>query len=154
RRTWRAVGARAAAAAALAAILAAAGACAPAGAKYPEVRAVDGTVSLEAADVAAGSVRFFTFRDDAGRAADFFIYRDSGGTVRAAFDACRTCARWKKGYRLEGGKMVCIKCGMRFELDTLPTGIGSCVPVAVPVERTGGRLVIAAKALEEGERYF
>jgi uncharacterized membrane protein len=148
-------GRRAAAARCLAALALAAGAsCGPARAKYPEVRALDGAVSVANADVGAGAARFFTFRDASGRTADFFVYRDSGGAVRAALDACRTCARWKKGYRLEGGRVVCVKCGMRFEVDSLATGIGSCVPVALPVERAGERLLIAAAALEEGTRYF
>ena len=74
-------------------------------------------------DLATGGARFFTFRDHSGRTADFFVYRESGGATRAALDACRTCARWRKGYRLEGGKMVCIYCGMHYDIDTLAKGI-------------------------------
>jgi len=134
--------------------LAAASGCMRSRAKYPEVRALDGTVSVVTEEIAAGGARFFTFRDRSGRTADFFVYRESGGTARAALDACRTCARWKKGYRLEGDRMVCIYCGMRFELDHLADGIGSCVPIALPVSRGGDRIHIAAEALEEGLRYF
>jgi uncharacterized membrane protein len=123
-------------------------------AKYPEVRALDGTVSIVTEDLAAGSARFFTFRDHSGRTADFFVYRESGGAARAALDACRTCARWKKGYRPEGGRMVCIYCGMRFDIDTLSKGIGSCVPIALPASQAGERIHIAAEGLEEGVRYF
>jgi uncharacterized membrane protein len=123
-------------------------------AKYPEVRALDGTVSIVTEDLAAGSARFYTFRDRSGRTADFFVYRESGGATRAALDSCRTCARWKKGYRLEGGKMVCIYCGMRFDLDTLAKGIGSCIPIALPVSPAGDRIHVAAEGLEEGLRYF
>jgi uncharacterized membrane protein len=128
--------------------------CARGRAKYPEVRALEGTVSIVTEDLAAGSARFFTFRDHSGKTADFFVYRESGGTARAALDACRTCARWKKGYRLEGGTMVCIYCGMQYDIDTLAKGIGSCVPIALPVTPAGDRLQIAAEALEEGLRYF
>jgi uncharacterized membrane protein len=118
------------------------------------VRALDGTVSILTGDLAAGSARFFTFRGESGKTADFFVYRESGGDTHAALDACRTCARWKKGYRLEGGRMVCIYCGMRFEIDALAGGIGSCVPIALPAGRAADRLLIAAEALEEGVRYF
>jgi uncharacterized membrane protein len=134
--------------------LACAGSCTRGRAKYPEVRALDGTVSVVTADLAAGDARFFTFRGASGRTADFFVYRESSGAARAALDACRTCARWKKGYRLEGTRMVCIYCGMRFELDHLTEGIGSCVPIALPVTPAGDRIRIAAEALEEGLRYF
>lgn len=151
----RARGALLAVAAALfLAALAPAWGCSPRGAKYPEVRALNGTVSVVVQELAAGSVRFLTFRDASGRTADFFVYRESGGTARAALDACRTCARFRKGYRLEDGQVVCVYCGMRYELDRLAEGIGSCVPIALPVARTGDRLHIAAEALEEGLRYF
>ena len=128
--------------------------CARGGTKYPEVRALDGAVSVVTADLPAGSARFFTFRDRTGRTADFFVYRESGGTARAALDACRTCARFRKGYRLESGRMLCIYCGMRFEIDALATGSGSCIPIALPVEHASDRVHIAAEALEEGVRYF
>ena len=134
--------------------LAAAAGCGRGGARYPEVRALDGAVSVVTADLPAGSARFFTFRDRTGRTADFFVYRESGGTARAALDACRTCARFRKGYRLESGRMLCIHCGMRFEIDALATGSGSCVPIALPVERAPDRVHIAAEGLEEGVRYF
>lgn len=149
-------GTRAARAALCLAILAFIGAvgCERSHAKYPEVRALDGTVSIVTADLAAGSARFFSFRDVSGKTVDFFVYRESGGATHAALDACRTCARWKKGYRLEGDRMVCIYCGMRFELDYLADGIGSCVPIALPVATADDRLHIAAEALEEGSRYF
>ena len=128
--------------------------CARGGAKYPEVRALEGTVSVVTADLPVGAARFFTFRGASGRTADFFVYRESGGTARAALDACRTCARFKKGYRLEGGRMVCVYCGMRFDIDALATGSGSCVPIALPVEHAPDRVHIAAGGLEEGIRYF
>ena len=152
----RTTGARAAPAAlCLAALaLAAISGCARGGAKYPEVRALDGTVSIVTADLPAGAARFFTFRDASGRTADFFVYRESGGTARAALDACRTCARFRKGYRLQDGRMVCISCKRRFEIDALATGSGSCVPIALPVEHASDRVHIAAEALEEGVRYF
>lgn len=134
--------------------LAAPAGCARGRARYPEVRALDGRVSIVTADLAPGGARFFTFRDASGRTADFFVYRESGGATRAALDACRTCARWKKGYRLEGDRVLCVYCGMRFELDHLAEGIGSCVPIALPVAPAGDRLHIAAEALEDGLRYF
>jgi uncharacterized membrane protein len=134
--------------------LAGAPGCTRGRAKYPEVRALDGTVSIVTEDLSVGNARFFSFRDQAGRTADFFVYRESGGTAHAALDACRTCARFKKGYRLEGGRMVCVYCGMRFEIDALATGSGSCVPIALPVERAPDRVHIAAEVLEEGVRYF
>jgi uncharacterized membrane protein len=134
--------------------LAGAAGCARGQAKYPEAHSHEGAVAVEVGGIEAGAARFFTFRAPSGKTADFFVYRESGGQAHAALDACRTCFRWKKGYRLEGGKMVCIYCGMRFGLDTLAEGIGSCVPIALQTVRDGSRLVIPVGELEEGLRYF
>ena len=53
----------------------------------------------------------------------------------AVLDACRTCYRWKKGYALDGKEVVCLKCDMRFKLDSLAQGTGSCVPIALKTEQ-------------------
>jgi len=72
----------------------------------------------------------------------------------AVLDACRTCYRWKKGYVLDGKEVVCLKCDMRFKLDSLAQGTGSCVPVALNTEQRGGILIIPVTELEAGARFF
>ena len=57
----------------------------------------------------------------------------------AVLDACRTCYRWKKGYVLDGKEVVCLKCDMRFKLDGLAQGTGSCVPIALKTEQRRDR---------------
>ena len=53
----------------------------------------------------------------------------------AVLDACRTCYRWKKGYALDGREVVCLKCDMRFKLDSLAQGPG---PVSRYTDRPSG----------------
>jgi uncharacterized membrane protein len=72
----------------------------------------------------------------------------------AVLDACRTCYRWKRGYALDGKEVVCLKCDMRFKLDDLAQGSGSCVPVALQAQQRGETLIIPVTELEEGARFF
>lgn len=122
--------------------------------KYPELRARGGEVTVDIAGIAAGSGSFHTYRAGAGKRVDFFVYRDGAGAPHAVLDACRTCYRWRKGYLLSRGEVVCIKCDMVFKLDDLEKGTGSCVPIHVDAERRGETLVIPAAKLEAGARYF
>lgn len=122
--------------------------------KYPEVRARDAEVVVSLDGVEAGSGRFLTYRAAEGKRVDFFVYRDSAGGAHAVLDACRTCYRWKKGYVRVGDEVVCVKCDMRFKIDGLAQGSGSCVPIQVRSTRRGGSLVIPAAELEAGARYF
>jgi uncharacterized membrane protein len=130
------------------------GGCAQETTKYPEMRARDGVVAVDLSGIDPESGRFHTYRSNSGKKVDFFVYRESSGVPRAVLDACRTCFRWKKGYALEGKEVVCIKCDMRFKLDNLAQGTGSCVPVALKAESRGSALLIPITELETGARLF
>jgi len=123
-------------------------------AKYQELLAVDGVVTVDLSGIGAESGRFHTYRSTSGKTVDHFIYRDGARVPHAVLDACRTCYRWKKGYVLEGMEVVCLKCDMRFKLDALAQGVGSCVPIALKTEQRGDTLIIPAAELEAGSRFF
>jgi uncharacterized membrane protein len=139
---------------ALCGVLALAASCGSAKPERPTVQASGDTVRIDLAPIAPASGRFFSYRTDAGGRVDLFVYRESSGEARAVLDACSDCYRWHKGYRLEDGTLVCVKCGMRFSIDELRDGIGGCVPVALPSTRSGDLLEIPVAALEAGARYF
>ena len=122
--------------------------------KYPELRARDEHVAVDLAGINPESGRFFTYRSRSDKRVDFFIYRESSGVPHAVLDACRACYRWKKGYVLDGREVVCLKCDMRFKLDSLARGTGSCVPVALTTEQRGGLLIVPVAELEAGARFF
>lgn len=122
--------------------------------KYPEVHTRDGVVTVELAGIGAGGGRFHSYRSASGKMVDLLVYRDSAGAPHAVLDACRTCYRWKKGYLLDGPEVVCVKCDMRFKLDGLAQGTGSCVPIQLTSEPRGTSLAIPAPELEAGARYF
>lgn len=122
--------------------------------KYPEQVAKNALVTVDISLVGSSDGRFYTYRADSGKNVEFFIYRESSGVPRAVLDACRQCYRWKKGYLLEGKQVVCVKCDMRFDLDGLAQGTGSCVPIRVRSEERQGALVIPVSELEAASRFF
>lgn len=122
--------------------------------KYPEMRPRAGIGTINLSGIGVESGRFHTYRSDSGRKVDFFVYRESSGVPHAVLDACRTCYRWKKGYALDGREVVCLKCEMRFRLDGLAQGTGSCVPIALKTEQRGDSLLIPVTELEAGVRFF
>jgi len=128
--------------------------CARNTSKYPELRARDGSVAVDLSGIGAESGSFHTYRADSGKKVNFFVYRESSGAPHAVLDACRTCYRWKKGYILDGKEVVCLKCDIRFKLDSLAQGTGSCVPIALTTEERGLTLIIPVAELEAGARFF
>ena len=128
--------------------------CARNTSKYEELRARDGSVAVDLSGIGAESGRFHTYRADSGKKVNFFVYRESSGVSHAVLDACRTCYRWKKGYVLDGKEVVCLKCDMRFKLDSLAQGAGSCVPIVLTAEQRGSTMIVPVAELEAGARFF
>ena len=121
---------------------------------YPVLQEKGGLIRVDVSTMESGSCRFFSYPAKSGRNVDYIVYKDSAGTARATLDACRTCYRWRRGYRPEGNEIVCTKCDMRFPFDRLAEGTGSCVPIRLPASVEGETLVLSASDLEEGARYF
>jgi uncharacterized membrane protein len=121
---------------------------------YPVPLEKEGLIRVDISAMSSGSCRFFTYPSRSGRNVNYMVCKDSAGKARVSLDACRTCYRWRKGYRLEGEEVACAKCDTRFPINGLAEGTGSCVPMKVPAVVEGGTLVISASDLEEGARYF
>jgi uncharacterized membrane protein len=99
-------------------------------------------------------VKFYSYRDRAGQELRFILGRDSNGEVHAAMDACQRCYTYHKGYIWSHGYMVCKFCGNRYKLPTMESGLGSCVPVRLPVRVTGRSITIKSADLEHERRLF
>lgn len=121
---------------------------------YPVLQEEGGLIRVDLSLIESNSGRFFTYLSPSGRNVDFFVYKDSSGSPRAVLDACRSCYRWKRGYRLEEDHVVCSKCDLRFPLDGLAEGTGACIPIGLPGIREGGTFVISVSDLKAGEKYF
>jgi len=122
------------------------------GPHFTEVIGV-GSLSIPGASLKRGEVRFFSYRDDAGKEIRFILSRDEAGHVLGAIDACQVCARYRKGYAASGAYLVCRYCGNRYKLDDHPSGT-SCAPVRLPVRESAGSIAIDASQLEQHKELF
>jgi uncharacterized membrane protein len=136
------------------AVLLSAGCGRPDQGAYPVLPQEKGMIRVDISDIGNGDGSFFTYPSSSGRNVDYFVYKDSSGTAMGVLDACRTCYRWRKGYRLEGNRVVCRKCDMEFPLDGLAQGIGSCVPIGIRSSTEEETLTIPVTELEAGAKYF
>lgn len=119
-----------------------------------EIAGAGSDVTLPVATFADGAARFYRYTTTAGREVRFFVMKSSDGVVRAAFDACDTCYRERKGYHQEGDVMVCNNCRRMFRSVDINVLQGGCNPA--PLERTvvGDQLVLTAASIELGAMYF
>jgi len=87
---------------------------------------------------------------------NYFAVRASDGSVKIAFDACDVCGG-SKGYRQEGGDMVCNNCGRHFDIDSLGEKNiygGGCWPSHLPAEIKGDNVLIKISDIEKGRNLF
>jgi uncharacterized membrane protein len=64
------------------------------------------------------------------------------------------CNHAKLGYRQEGSLVVCNNCGMGFKPTDIGMTTGGCNPIPVKKSVEGQTIVLKAKDLEDGARYF
>jgi len=87
----------------------------------------------------------------------FFAVKAGDGTIKTAFDACDVCYSEGRGYRQEGGYMICNNCGNRYLIESLGTENiqgGGCWPGYLPSEIGEENLIIKKPNIEEGKGRF
>lgn len=113
----------------------------------------DGNLRFAINDFADGKARFYRYQTEKGPI-DFFLVKSNDGVIRAAFDSCDVCYRELKGYRQEGGEMVCNNCDQRFRTELVNEVKGGCNPAPLQRQQAGQQIMITAKDIETGSRYF
>ena len=100
----------------------------------------------------------FLQADMGGRTLYYFVYyfalKSSDGAYRASFDACSGCFRSNYGYRQEGDRLVCNKCGQAFPSVRIGEIKGGCNPQPLARKVEGQYLVILKADLAAGKEYF
>jgi uncharacterized membrane protein len=117
------------------------------------LKTVDGIVSVKLSSLAPGAARLFCY-NDTGKQLRFVLARGSDGKVRAAFDACRQCYTFHRGYRLEHGELVCRVCGNRYPIEHMTEGKASCVPASLRHDVSGDSVTVRASDLDAGRTLF
>ena len=100
-----------------------------------------------------GNAHFFAYAAG-GKTITFFAMKAMDGSIRTALDACMACNHAKLGYRQEGSLVVCNNCGMGFKPTDIGMTTGGCNPIPIKKSMDGQTLVLKAKDLEDGARYF
>lgn len=112
-----------------------------------------GVVTIPVAKV-TDQAKFYNYVDN-GKEISYFVAKASDGSYKAAFNACDSCYREKKGYEQQGSVMNCINCNQKFAIDRLgPNATGGCNPGYLPIEVKGDAIAISESTLKEGARYF
>lgn len=101
-----------------------------------------------------GNAQFYTYPAGDGVTIKYFLLKSSDGVIRAAFDACDVCFEAGKGYEQKGDFMVCRNCGRRFASVRVNEVQGGCNPSPIKREIRGENVVLQAKDILEGKRYF
>ncbi len=122
------------------------------GPRFASVSGKD-SITIPGSELRRGDIRFFSWRDDAGKEIRFILGRDESGKVQGTFDACQQCAQYRKGYTSSRGYLVCRFCGNRYRLDTT-AGIGSCAPIRLPVHESGNAVTVDTSHLEQNRGLF
>jgi uncharacterized membrane protein len=113
-----------------------------------------GRVVLETRDLAPLEVRFYRFLNAGNQEVRFFVGRDEGGTLFAAFDASDNDFKLDRGFHAADGWIVNNKCTTSFRLSEIKSHPSGCAPVPIAFASEGDRVVIREDALLEGWRYF
>ncbi len=122
--------------------------------KYEKVKVINGAAIISVDKLADGKAHFYKF-EDGGKEIVFFAAKAADGTVKAAFDACDSCYKSKKGYEQQGDKMNCKNCNQKFAIDRLgPNATGGCNPGYLPHKLNGNTISISVNDLKSGARYF
>ncbi len=114
----------------------------------------NGQVVLDVSDLSAGAVRFYRFLNTGNQEVKFFVGRDVGGHIQAAFDANAICYKTGRGYRHEGEWVACNKCDKAFRVAEINDGGGGCKPVPLAHTANGNQVVFAENDILTGWRYF
>ena len=139
---------------ALAFLLAAAAGCAREPPQYPEVLAQGNGIHIPVSQVNDGKVHFFAFKyEDKG--INFLVRTDRKGNLRTHYDACYSCYKYKRGFRVTGNKILCIACGLTYDLGEEEWDfIGPCSPIPLKSRIRGEDLVIHVERIKRGKKLF
>ncbi|MFN3480800.1 MAG: Fe-S-containing protein [Thermodesulfovibrionales bacterium] len=84
---------------------------------------------------------------------NFFVIKING-RVTSYLDACRECYPKKLGFGFDDGHIYCRSCNVRYPVDEIEKGLGSCYPIKITGEERGGKYFIPLKILQKRADIF
>ncbi len=119
---------------------------------YREIKAKEGSIIISISELGDAVPSFFSYRVN-GKVVNFFVLR-LGDNIESYLDACMKCYPHKMGFRVDGFYLVCRYCNVRYPLDSLKEGAGSCFPIPLQGKTEGNKYVIDASLLKDSLKYF
>ena len=119
---------------------------------YPEASFNGASVKIPLNELGEKKPVFFTFHNGNNEINYFVVKTD--GSYQAYFDVCAKCYGRKKGYRLDGSRVICRACDVNYSVNDLKDGIGSCYPIKLEGRVEGNFFVIYKEAILAGGKYF
>ncbi len=122
--------------------------------EHTVVTTQNGVIQLPLNTVNDGKVHFYTYRKN-GKRINFLVRTDRNNSLTVHFDACFTCSKSKKGYRVEGADLVCNECNLRFPIaeEHWDNSMG-CSPVLLKSTADNEYLRIVTADIEKGAKLF
>jgi uncharacterized membrane protein len=114
----------------------------------------NGELCVSGSAIHTDQAQVYCYTDDAGKKLRFILARGNDGKVRSAFDACRQCFMYHRGYRIADGELICRVCGNHYSIDHMTEGKASCVPVSLAHEDGAGVVHIKASDVRSGSSLF
>ena len=112
---------------------------------YPSPPQTGDAVVIEIKGLPIGKPQFYTYRGGNGRI-NFFVVRTKE-KVMAFLDACSKCYAKKRGYACTDDAVICRACEVSYPVASLEKGMGSCMPIGLESEVSGGKLIIRGAML-------
>lgn len=128
-------------------------ACGKLPAEHKIISATDGKIVIPVDTVKDGKVHFFTYKKS-GKRVNFFVRTDSRENLSAYFDACYTCYKNRKGYRVEGTDLICNECNLKFGISEEVWENKDCRPIMIRSTVEGKNLILEVSSVEKGARLF
>ena len=119
---------------------------------YPEAPVYQGSVRIDLGMLAEKKPVFYTFYAKK-KGINYIVVKLHDG-VESYFDACVKCYPKKIGYMFDGDRLICRTCDVRYPLENLKEGIGSCYPIKLPGRVEAGFYLIDENDLMAGDTYF
>ncbi|MBB4302085.1 putative membrane protein/YHS domain-containing protein [Rhodobium orientis] len=114
----------------------------------------EGVVRVPIDSVKDGKLYRFAYIASDGHRVRFFLinrYDEDHVKIGVVYDACMICG--DDGYIQDGNDVICIACNVRVFVPSIGKA-GGCNPIPLEHAEDGGDIVIAARELERGAKYF
>jgi uncharacterized membrane protein len=108
----------------------------------------DAAVALN--ELESNTPKLFSQPLKAGSTAEFLVERDENDRIIVAFASCRKC--YRSGHYRQGRYILCGQCKeamVRAVAGETPPTRNDCTQIPIPFERSGDRLTVRARAVNE-----